>query len=339
MLRLASLFILAALPATNAFAQAETASAFIEAGLRRSNHKDYKGAISDYNIAITYDSTDAIVYFDRGYAEDKLGNYHQAIRDYNRALALSPDDADVYVDRGLTYDNLGNLPQALRDFDKALLLHPNYPPALLHRGMVKNERSDYSAAIEDFNLALKYKPKYVKAYMYRGEARVHMKDYIRAIKDYDTAIRLNGKLELLYLKRSAVEIDLNEFKAAGSDLDIANALDPRDPFAFDIRGILAEREGNSDLAIQYYTKAIQFKPDFAEAFHARGYQYYRKVNLQAALADLSRDLELDPKDGWAYQWRGHIKWILKMKDPCADFHKAADFHIREAEDAIKQFCQ
>ena len=51
---------------------------------------------------------------------------------------------------------------------------------------------------------------------------------------------------------------------------------------------------NGDLtsAISAYTKAIELKPEFGEAYYNRGYLYLKLGNREAGIADLSKAGEL-----------------------------------------------
>ena len=80
------------------------------------------------------------------------------------------------------------------------------------------------------------------------------------------------------------------------------------------RGDAYDAKGNSDLAIQDYTKALEFDPKFAAAYNNRGLAYFNegKSNLSIqnevysdlAIQDFTKALEFDPKLALAYYNRG-----------------------------------
>lgn len=61
-----------------------------------------------------------------------------------------------------------------------------------------------------------------------------------------------------------------------------------------------------DRAIADYTKAIELKPDYAEAYNDRGFAYYlrAKPDYDHAIADYTRAIELRPNYPKAYNNRG-----------------------------------
>jgi len=88
-------------------------------------------------------------------------------------------------------------------------------------------------------------------------------------------------------------------------------------------------------AILNYTKAIESKPDFANAYYNRGYVYIETRKYKLAISDLDKAIEIDPDYAAAYHVRG-IAYFYKKKylQAIADYSKAIEidpgnikFHI------------
>ncbi|WP_373353877.1 hypothetical protein [Pseudoroseicyclus sp. CXY001] len=60
------------------------------------------------------------------------------------------------------------------------------------------------------------------------------------------------------------------------------------------RGRDAMEEGDAEGAVDHLTAAIDWAPDFAEAYHARAEAYYYLGMIGPGLADLERTLALNP---------------------------------------------
>ena len=80
-----------------------------------------------------------------------------------------------------------------------------------------------------------------------------------------------------------------------------------DADAYCNRGHAKETQGDLDGAIADYSKAIELKPDFALAYIARGYVEQRQGDLQGAIADSAKAIELKPDFALAYIARGYAK--------------------------------
>ena len=60
------------------------------------------------------------------------------------------------------------------------------------------------------------------------------------------------------------------------------------------------KQGECDRAIEDFTKAIEFKPDFATAYNNRGNAFNNKDELNRAIEDYNKALDLKPDFAEAY---------------------------------------
>ncbi len=100
-------------------------------------------------------------------------------------------------------------------------------------------------------------------------------------------------------------------KAGDSDRAIAEytkaiELKPDYINAYKNRGNVYSDKGDYDRAIADYTKAIELKSDFTNAYYNRGTAYYRNNSYSRAIADLTRAIELKPDYANAYKNRGEV---------------------------------
>jgi tetratricopeptide (TPR) repeat protein len=91
------------------------------------------------------------------------------------------------------------------------------------------------------------------------------------------------------------------------------------------QGVEANKKGEFDEAIRYYSKAISLKPDSADLFYVRGRAYTEKDQLDKAISDFTRAIALKPAYAEAYNFRG-ATFIGKGKNrqAMADFKKACE---------------
>jgi tetratricopeptide (TPR) repeat protein len=91
------------------------------------------------------------------------------------------------------------------------------------------------------------------------------------------------------------------------------------------RGDELMRQKKYNEAIVQYSKAIELKPDFAEAYNNRGYATYSKYDGSDALEDLNRALLLRTNFPHAYNTRGCIHMAGGRTDlALADFNRAIE---------------
>lgn len=72
------------------------------------------------------------------------------------------------------------------------------------------------------------------------------------------------------------------------------------------RGITAEKQGMTDLASDFYDDVIEFAPDFAEGYNRRAGLEIKRDNFSAALEDLNKTLELQPRHFGAFSSLGKV---------------------------------
>ena len=94
------------------------------------------------------------------------------------------------------------------------------------------------------------------------------------------------------------------------------------------RGIAYSKTDNFSAAFADFNKAIELKPDFAEAYMNRGDIYIKnKGEFDFAFADFDKAIELNPKLTGAYMHRGAAYFAKGENDRAiADYSKAtADY--------------
>ncbi|MCK5706856.1 MAG: tetratricopeptide repeat protein [Candidatus Aureabacteria bacterium] len=91
------------------------------------------------------------------------------------------------------------------------------------------------------------------------------------------------------------------------------------------RGNAYKANGNFDAAILDLEKAIEINPKFAEAYNNRGIAYYNKGNTDEAISSFNKSIEIDPRNVDAYSNRG-IAYDGKGKpdEAISDFNKSIE---------------
>ena len=70
-------------------------------------------------------------------------------------------------------------------------------------------------------------------------------------------------------------------------------------------GVKARQRGQYLEAIEDFNKAINLKPDYADAYYDRGYTYHRKDEYKQAIEDFNKVINLKPDYADAYFFRSH----------------------------------
>jgi tetratricopeptide (TPR) repeat protein len=115
------------------------------------------------------------------------------------------------------------------------------------------------------------------------------------------------------IKRGKQLLEQKQFYAAGQAFDAAVKLDPSSAEAYCFRGKLQldRQKGNDDLS-----KAIELKPDYADAYYERGLNNDLADDQAAALRDYNKAIELNSRFFDAYRTRA-VLYLLQRKDALA----------------------
>lgn len=74
--------------------------------------------------------------------------------------------------------------------------------------------------------------------------------------------------------------------------------------AYNNRGVAYDHKGDSDRAIEDYSKSIEFKPDFDHVYFNRGNAYHSKKDYKRAIVDFTKAVEIKGDFAEAYTNRG-----------------------------------
>lgn len=125
-----------------------------------------------------------------------------------------------------------------------------------------------------------------------------------------------------WLKKDDVVL-LHEADAFFSDL---LRKEPKNAWAYNLRGLARERQGQLEPAIADFTEALRYDPQLAVAYNNRGIARDRSGDAKQAIADYGEAIKLDPSYAAAFNNRGLARAKLgELKQAIADFDQAIRF--------------
>jgi tetratricopeptide (TPR) repeat protein len=244
------------------------------------------------------------------------------------SLDLTPPERNANEIDWLNYGNKlwrsRRYEEARQAFAKATAIKPDFYEAWYADGMALMRQQKYPAAIKSFNTALKYNPKSDRALRQLSDAFFYSGDYESGRQTLEKAIQLRPDDFILYEWLSETLIELGRYPESLKAINKAIALNPH-PWGYIRRANTYRQINDYDAAIADLTKAIELQPDNAFAYRRRGYYRSEQANFakEQSLADLTKAIELQPNDASNYVDRGIV--YAKIKDRqkfTADFNKA-----------------
>ena len=309
--------------------------------------RNFDLAITESSKAIRIDRYNARAYTARGNIYGFKREHDLAIADYTTAIQIGPglrglayrkgmgpeagnyDLAWAYFHRGCAYHEKGEDDLAQADFESAISVgHPGFPVGLAYNelGMVYHTKGEDDSAVQVFGTAIGMEPLNAEYYNNRGLSHYDNGEYDLALRDFDNAISQDSDEVLLsdaYNNRRRTYEAKGEYKLAAADYMAVNI---RWGDAFDIEDLaeVVQAEiradvagyywgvGEHDLAITYYTAALELDPDEPSYFNNRGLAYLDKGQFDLAITDFETTIAIDPGVWVAFENRDKA-YVAKLE--------------------------
>ena len=307
-------------------------------------------AVQEVSIAIQKNPKDALAYVYRGHLNVRLGNYGAAIEDSSRAIEIDPNFAWAYANRAYVNLRLQNGREALQDSNKAIELDPRFALGYVVRGAANFFFLKYQEIIDDSNKALGLNPNIAWAYVNRGVANQSLGNKIRAYLDIKKAIEIDDKCAEAYYFLGAHEMMSGNYEKALDYLNKALAIDPYvfQEHSYSMRAAAYIKLGKYKHGLEDANEAVEritaspfnerFKFSFlAVAYSNRGVAYKELGNIESAINNLSKAIELNPKLARPYYHRGLIYEKLGDKELAInDLVQAAKLGDKDTQTLLKE---
>jgi tetratricopeptide (TPR) repeat protein len=226
-----------------------------------------------------------------------------ALGEFGETIRLDPNHVEAIRARAETLLMLENVQEAIADCDRLVRLKKDDASAYLMRCRALGLRGSWDKALADCNQAVKLAPKLAEAYKQRGEIWDGKNKVSQAMADYGEAIRL-GDINARIL-RSRHYYEQGKFKECLADLDAAIAAQPDTAGHWGKRGLVRLETGELDGAIADLTKSLELNLDPAVLTN-RGSAWTQKNELDKALADFTTAIELAPDMAASFLNRGRL---------------------------------
>lgn len=223
-------------------------------------------------------------------------------------------EAGKYYEQALQAYRANNNAEAVIQLKNALQQNQNYVAAHILLGEIYLQQKSLSEAEVQLNLAnqlgadrsLTVKPQ-AQLYLYQIK-------YNQLIKEIDpTRFERDLRAEL-YVLRGHAYLQLNQISEALNEYDMALQIDPTQVDAVIGKATAYLRRGDTEAATQTAEKAMHMQPDNPGPWYVKGSIKHAQLDLEGALADYSKALELLPDHLDARTARAGIFMDLRRDD-------------------------
>ncbi len=260
-------------------------------------------------------------YIERGVTLLDQEQFDTAYADFDKAVETEPGSSWGYANRGVASFHLKNYGSARGDFEKALSINEENYVALRGMGMILGNEEDFEGALNFFSRSIASRTDNDFARKNRAVAYASMGRYDDALVDIESVLSANSGDHLLLSLKAQVLLASKKPEDALAAVSKAISLAP------DVKKYREQRTQISGVIDQHKRSLTELNqkiietPDDADLYEYRcWYRMTRNFELDEALADCNRAVDLDPKNSAAHNSRGfvHLR-ARRFSEAMADF--------------------
>ncbi len=307
---------------------------YINRGILAYRTKDYRTAISDYDKAVVLDSTNTQALFNRGLLRTEVGDNNNAINDFSRILFLDEENDDARFQRATVYLSLKDYNNAINDYERIIKKYPDFIPAYYGKADAEEGLNNLKqASIDRYRAHLineEYKNGKTKSPKTDTQLADNQPSLTDKIKDFDESKenkrnkyddKVRGKIQDQYADAKLIKnyiisyyspnnnlrriknfsTELNQFnKEHNTSLKLTNE---EIPLSQELITMHFKR-------IKAITQKLQSDSLNAGLYMLKGINDALIINLEEALNDFNKAIDLDSKLTLAYFNRANIRFKL-----------------------------
>ena len=244
---------------------------------------DWSNAESALNGFLKRFPEDPSTIYLKGYLLFSAGRYGESLSLMTRYAAMEPGDAQGHKILGLNHFVLGRTDRAEPELRRAIELDPRDPETHYHLGRLFYNGSDFAAALEAFEKVIELDSKSVRTFNHLGQTKQALGNFAGAQDAYLQAIQLEQQQPV------------------------------RSEWPYYNLGLLYVAEGRAAEAAEYLQQALERRPVWPEARVKLARAFLSSDEHEAALGQLNKVVEADPKNADAHYLLGRV-WT-KMGQP------------------------
>ncbi|MFA6074563.1 MAG: tetratricopeptide repeat protein [Negativicutes bacterium] len=306
------------------------ASSYFIRGLNLMAAKDPTGAIIDFTLAIENNPKFYDAYYDRATLYIDISDTEKAIADLTVCIDLRPNSVDPYILRGTLYAKKHRNDLALADFNQALVLDDKNAPAYLKRANIYYDKGNFDLALTDFQKAADLGINDAPVFLIIGNLSYEQKKYSDAIIAYNKYLAITRRDTNVYMKLGNCYDQLQQYETAIVEYSNALQFDKTAQMYFsranDYYLVAAGNKEQYDLAISDCSSVIALDSGNVDAYILRGRSYKAIQNLDSAIADFSKAVELNPANSKLAAAFNYRAWCYAAKGGNSNnIHATQDF--------------
>lgn len=226
----------------------------------------------------------------------ELEQFEESKITLDQAIAIAPDDAGAHYNLGLTHGCLLNLYLEIDSYTKAIELKPDFDEAFNNRGLAYFQLGKYAESEKDYKSALAIQPNNVHCLNNLGILYTHLGRSVEAQKTLEKAIEIDSRFSNLYVSlEKALSAQGKKRQATQMWFDAMGQYPESLELALGF-GHYQLENGELEEALKNYKRALELEPDDIRALSGLALTLARQGDHQAAKIHFKTVLSLSPND-------------------------------------------
>ena len=271
-------------------------------------------------------------WLERGNQLWRLQRHQEAEAAFDKAIELNDAEFNYLAHYGeglaLAYQTKDKL--ALSSLERAIASNSEFAPVYGLKSQVLARLSRFDQALIAIDRALALEPKNVNYYFTKAWVSFYSKQLEEAIVAQTRAIEISPR-SIFYYNRGVFYREQGQVELALGDYSKALEINPNYADAYGNRGVLYQQQGQVELALADYNQVLEINPNNADAYNNRGALYQQQGKVELALADYNQVLEINPNNASAYNNRGALyQQQGKVELAQADYNQVLEINPNNA---------
>ena len=311
------------------------ADAYRNLGIVYKNINEVELALFNLEKSYTLDPSSNLTKKELALCYHSKKDYVNALKYYDYALKSEPENIELMANKALTLHAMDNYVSAIELYKEILDKKPNerieqnLTAASIAYGYDLYEKKDYGQAILYFEDAIDLNPKEASAYFGYAMANEKMGCIDTAIENYRHAVSLApGNMEYLSKLNSLVKSESTEANKTVVTQDtvqpsevniITPVVSAEEPMSYAVllaRGEECYKKQDYESAVDYYTKAVVYKPSDKILMQKIANIYKLMGNNAKAISFYDKIISIDSENSNAYFNKGLVYAGMKDYDNC-----------------------
>jgi tetratricopeptide (TPR) repeat protein len=242
---------------------------------------------------------------------------------------------DELIAKSFDFIDADSLPQAEDALREALRIEPGNPSngmLLLNLGTIQRRQGKLKEAEDSYTIGLAFLPNNLTLLNNRAQLFAEMEKYPEAIEDYTEVIYQEPENENAYYERALCKLMNQDTLGARLDLEQIDRFNPNSAKSRLGMAYVYKAQEMWREASELYDALIERNPRNASLLRERAEVFYFSNRMGAALDDVNKSIDFDPRDPFSYLLRAQIRYAKGDKEFARrDLNQALELGLNKDE--------